>query len=124
MALARGHSGHMMHDKGIDGIGHDGDIIDRLLAGPMEPKVLDTANKKGPARAFLVQLAHSPETRWVILMPQGAPCRMIPCIRAARPPGHDVDNGRCCVAITGRRWASTSETFAAWRGATVRSLPS
>ena len=86
MVLASEHGGHMLHDKGIDGIGHDGDIIHRLLAGPMEPKVLDATDKKGPARAFLVQLAHSPETRWGLLLHPCASVPRLPC-PLPFPPG-------------------------------------
>ena len=53
---------YYMSDKGIDGISPDGDIINRLLSGP-ESKATDAVGKKGPAKAFLVQLAHNPETR-------------------------------------------------------------
>jgi hypothetical protein len=53
---------YFMADKGIDGISPDGDIINRLLSGP-EPKAPDAVGKKGPAKAFLVQLAHNAETR-------------------------------------------------------------
>lgn len=51
----------LMPEKGIDGIAPDNDFINKLLSP--ESKV-DIASKKGPAKAFLVQLAHKSETRW------------------------------------------------------------
>ncbi|KAK9904021.1 hypothetical protein WJX75_002693 [Coccomyxa subellipsoidea] len=50
----------MMPEKGIDGITPDNDFINKLLSP--EAKV-DGTSKKGPAKAFLVQLAHKSETR-------------------------------------------------------------
>ena len=50
----------MMPEKGIDGIAPDNDFINKLLSP--ETKV-DGTSKKGPAKAFLVQLAHKSETR-------------------------------------------------------------
>ena len=49
-------------DKGIEGITPDNDFINKLLCP--EPKG-DGPNKKGPAKAFLTQLAHKAETRLV-----------------------------------------------------------
>ena len=53
----------MMSDKGIEGITPDNDFINKLLCP--EPKG-DGPNKKGPAKAFLTQLAHKAETRWAM----------------------------------------------------------
>ena len=50
----------MMSDKGIEGITPDNDFINKLLCP--EPKG-DGPSKKGPAKAFLTQLAHKAETR-------------------------------------------------------------
>lgn len=50
----------MMSDKGIEGITPDNDFINKLLCP--EPKG-EGPNKKGPAKAFLTQLAHKAETR-------------------------------------------------------------
>jgi hypothetical protein len=55
----------MMTDKGIEGIAPDTDYIHKLLS-PDAPKAdKESINKKGPAKAFLVQLTHKDETRYV-----------------------------------------------------------
>ncbi len=50
----------MMPEKGIDGITPDNDFINKLLSPEVK---VDGTSKKGPAKAFLVQLAHKAETR-------------------------------------------------------------
>ena len=50
----------MMSEKGIDGITLDNDFINKLLCPESRG---EGPNKKGPAKAFLTQLAHKAETR-------------------------------------------------------------
>lgn len=50
----------MMPEKGIDGITPDNDFINKLLSPEVK---VDGTSKKGPAKAFLVQLSHKAETR-------------------------------------------------------------
>ncbi len=52
----------MMSDKGIEGITPDNDYINNLLCPQAK---VEGPNKKGPAKAFITQLAHKADTRWV-----------------------------------------------------------
>ena len=67
----------MMSEKGIEGITPDNDFINKLLCP--EPKG-DGPNKKGPAKAFLTQLAHKAETRWG----HASPCKGLPIATFSR----------------------------------------
>ena len=50
----------MINEKGIEGITPDNDFINKLLSPETK---FEGPNKKGPAKAFLTQLAHKAETR-------------------------------------------------------------
>ena len=50
----------MATEKGIEGITPDNDYINKLLSPETK---FEGPNKKGPAKAFLTQLAHKADTR-------------------------------------------------------------
>ena len=54
----------IMSEKGIEGITPDNDYINNLLCPQAKT---EGPNKKGPAKAFLTQLAHKADTRWVYI---------------------------------------------------------
>jgi hypothetical protein len=54
----------IMSEKGIEGITPDNDYINNLLCPQTKT---EGPNKKGPAKAFLTQLAHKADTRWVCI---------------------------------------------------------
>lgn len=61
MLASNGTTAALATDKGIEGITPDNDFINKLLCPDVK---VEGSNKKGPARAFLTQLAHKAETRW------------------------------------------------------------